>query len=81
MIDTLYKGNTMSGTMTKNANAFSQNSGTNLHYIFLEKIQTNRDGPPSKILAYNWSEELQLILLLYNSEELIPCVKCTTQSE
>jgi hypothetical protein len=70
MIDTLYKGNTMSGTMTKNANAFfSQNSGTkpSLH-VFLEKIRMNRDGPPNKILAYNWSGGAPVDLLpLYKS--------------
>lgn len=76
MIDTLYKGNTMSRTMTKNANAFfSQNSGTkpSLH-VFLEKIRTNRGeppnsgGPPNKILAYNWSGGDPIDLLtLYRS--------------
>ena len=70
MIDTLYKGNTMNGTMTKNANAFfSQNSGTKPSLqIFLEKIQTNSGGPPKKILAYNWSGGDPIDLLtLYRS--------------
>ena len=70
MIDTLYKGNTMSGTMTKNANAFfSQNSGTKPSLqVFLEKIRTNQRGPPNKILAYNWSGGAPVNLLsLYQS--------------